>query len=229
MGGVFPLHDSIHRPAGGSGEAGSPGPESEGERQPSLAQELDDLIQLAASICTAPIALISLVDSGRPQISSKLDLTPSQTERLGSFCSESVLSDAPLIVLDARADERFADHPTVTGAPHVRFYCGVPLTEPGGQRIGTLAVIDVVPREFAPEQLDALRLLVSRAVDHLTLVRRHRELLATVGPRPAEAPPLSPAGGGTDLNALQEAAARQALGSSVRENATGRCLGECDR
>lgn len=144
---------------------------------------LDDLVQLAAYICHAPFAVISLVDADRHWFKSKIRLTEPQTSRIITFCAHTILSDALFVVPDASVDDRFTDNPLVTGDPHIRFYCGAPLTTPEGRHIGTLGVIDREPRNLSPEQLDALRVLSRQVVSHLNLNGRYKELLTVVGAR----------------------------------------------
>ena len=146
-------------------------------------QALDDLVHLAASICQAPIAVISLVDAERQWFKSKVGLTETQTARIIAFCAHTILGDDLLVVPDAQADPRFTANPLVVGEPHIRFYCGAPLTTPEGHRIGTLGVIDRVPRELVLEQREAMRVLSHQVMDHLNLGRRHKELVAAVGER----------------------------------------------
>lgn len=71
----------------------------------------------------------------------------------------------------------------MTGEPHIRFYCGAPLVTPEGHRIGSLSVIDLVPRGLSEEQREAMRVLSHQVMDHLTLDRRHRELIQAVKER----------------------------------------------
>ncbi|MEK7783982.1 MAG: GAF domain-containing protein, partial [Chloroflexota bacterium] len=137
---------------------------------------LDDLVHLASYICRTPIAVVSLVDSDRQWFKSKIGLTATETSRYIAFCSHTILGPDLMIVPDALADERFADNPLVTGNPHVRFYCGAPLTTPEGFRIGTLSVIDHVPRTLTEEQLEALQVLSRQVIEHLMLNRSLKEL-----------------------------------------------------
>jgi PAS domain S-box-containing protein len=146
-------------------------------------KELDDLVHLASYICRTPIAVISLIDSDRQWFKSKIGLTATQTDRIVAFCSHTILGPDLLVVPDALADARFADNPLVTGDPHIRFYCGAPLSTPEGYQIGTLSVIDHVPRELSSEQLEALRVLSRQVMEHLTLDRQHRELIQAVNDR----------------------------------------------
>ncbi|MES1183980.1 MAG: GAF domain-containing protein, partial [Myxococcales bacterium] len=136
----------------------------------------DGLTQLAASILDVPIALISLVDVDRQWFKSRYGLDASQTPRDVSFCGHVVASDKYLVVPDAFLDDRFADNPLVTGAPHVRFYAGMPLRTPDGFVLGTLCAIDHRERRVSEGQLRSLELLADQVVALLELRRRSRLL-----------------------------------------------------
>lgn len=73
---------------------------------------------------------------------SCVGLDVGQTERNISFCGHTILAREPLIIANAETDPRFADNPLVTGEPHIRFYAGIPLSDPDGHRLGTFCVID---------------------------------------------------------------------------------------
>src|SRR3974377_1566274 len=138
----------------------------------------DDLTELAARICEAPMALISLVDEKRQWFKSKVGLTLEETPRDISFCAHAIKQSDLFIVPDATQDPRFANSPLVVADPKIRFYAGAPLITPDGYALGTLCIIDTVPRELRPDQQQALRILARHVVSQLELRRRSRELAA---------------------------------------------------
>jgi signal transduction histidine kinase/CheY-like chemotaxis protein len=135
--------------------------------------EYDEVAQLAAEICQAPIALVSLVDSDRQWFKANVGLPEPETPRRLSFCAHAIserTSDL-FIVRDALADPRFADNPIVTGEPRVRFYAGAPLITTDGWALGTLCVIDHRPRDLTATQLQALRTLRRQVVNAFEIRR----------------------------------------------------------
>ncbi len=137
----------------------------------------DDMTDLAAHICEAPIALISLVDEDRQWFKSRVGLSEQETSRDISFCAHAILQNGLFIVPDATQDPRFKDNPLVTGKQKIRFYAGVPLKSPDGYALGTLCVLDQKPREMRPEQKRALMVL-ARLVQTQLELRRHAKQIA---------------------------------------------------
>lgn len=140
----------------------------------------DDLTRLATYICRTPIAAITLIDSDRQWLKSKIGISESQTPRDVAFCSHAILESGIMVVPDALDDVRFRDNPLVTDGPKLRFYAGSPITTSGGYKLGTLCVIDTVPRELSNGQMAALRVLGRQVMMQMELRRENRELRAKV-------------------------------------------------
>ena len=124
----------------------------------------DAITRLAAQVTGRPIALIGLVDADRTWFKSRVGLDAAQSPRDISFCNAAITADDIFEVPDAQADPRFADNPLVTGAPHVRFYAGMPLRV-AGLAMGTVCVVDHEPYRLDPTQRDALRQLAHLAIE----------------------------------------------------------------
>lgn len=139
-------------------------------------QAFDDLTLLAAHVCHAPVALISLVDTERQWFKSRIGWDVSETPRDVAFCAHAIVAPGSLVVRDTLADERFAHNPLVLAEPYIRFYAGAPLRTADGHALGTLCVIDHVPREFTAEQRDALEALSRQVTAQLELRRCQAQL-----------------------------------------------------
>jgi signal transduction histidine kinase len=132
----------------------------------------DDLTRLAAQVCGTPIALISLIDECRQWFKSKVGLDVESTTRDVAFCAHAILQPNEILIIpDTLLDQRFATNPLVTSDPHIRFYAGVPLITPEGYALGTLCVIDRIPRQFSLEQVESLRTLSRQVMTQLELRR----------------------------------------------------------
>jgi signal transduction histidine kinase len=139
---------------------------------------LDALTQFASQIAETPIALISLTDETRQWFKSRVGLDLTEIPRDWAPCAHAVATGENIVCPDMRLDDRFADNPLVKGPPHLRFYAGMALVTPRGTVLGTLAVIDTVPRTLTEFQQQALTLLARQTVDQLELRTAYRELAA---------------------------------------------------
>jgi EAL domain-containing protein (putative c-di-GMP-specific phosphodiesterase class I)/GAF domain-containing protein len=154
---------------------------------------LDCIVEFAGKLLNAPIVLISLVDQSRQWFKARVGLDVAETPREQSFCALAIKEPGVMIVPDAMKDSRFSDNPLVLGPPYVRFYAGAPLKAPGGLKIGTLCVIDTVPRSAFTEneqsilcdmaEMVMIRLETLRSIGYvnpLTGLLNHNGFLETI-------------------------------------------------
>jgi len=138
-------------------------------------ERFDNITRLTKHVFGVPIAVVSLVDENRQWFKSCIGIPVSQTDRAISFCGHTILEDAALVVADTHLDERFSDNPLVTGEPKIRFYAGQPIHAPNGHKLGSLCIIDTVPRNLSQDEISVLK-------DFARLVERELAItyLATV-------------------------------------------------
>lgn len=149
-------------------------------------QSFDDLVTLAAYVCRAPIAMLSLVDDHRQWFKSKVGVEIGETPRDISFCSRAIEQEDLFLVPDALEDPRFRDNPLVVNEPHIRFYAGAPLINEDGFALGTLCVVDRQPRELDESQKEALKSLRSLALAQIELRQNLRLLKDALNDRTKE-------------------------------------------
>lgn len=109
----------------------------------------DRLTRLACSALRVPVALVVLIDEERQWFKSRVGIEVTETPRDIAFCHYTINQPDQMVVTDALLDVRFCSNPLVTGAPHIRFYAGHPIRTVDGHIVGTLCIIDSVPRTFS--------------------------------------------------------------------------------
>lgn len=127
----------------------------------------DRYTRITARIFDMPIALISLVDKYRQWFKSAEGLEADETPRDISFCGHAILGDGVFEVRNTRRDPRFRDNPLVIEQPHIRFYAGAPLETPNGHKLGTLCIIDRVPRHLTDDEKTMLKNLADMVVGEM--------------------------------------------------------------
>lgn len=132
-----------------------------------------DMLQLAADICSVPMAMVTSYIGGRIYIDYQHGIVG--TAPIG-FCAQAVLQDDLLEVPDALQDARFSSLQVVQQAPFVRFYVGAPLISPTGKRLGTLALFDVRPRILDDVLRTRIKTLANQVMVHLELRQQYQEL-----------------------------------------------------
>jgi len=131
-------------------------------------ERFDRITRIAKALFQVPIAQVSLVDSQRQWFKSCTGLPVTETSREVSYCGHAILYDDVFVIEDSHQDQRFNDNPMVLGSPHIRFYAGAQLTMPSGHTLGTLCLVDDVPRTFTQEQRSLLKDLAAIVIQELS-------------------------------------------------------------
>jgi serine phosphatase RsbU (regulator of sigma subunit)/GAF domain-containing protein len=148
--------------------------------------DMEYFAQRARTLLGVPVALVSLVEAdqqvfpgmaGLPEPWASKRCTPLSH----SFCQHVVLTAEPLVITDARDEPRVRDNLAIPDLGVVA-YAGMPLTDVDGQVLGSLCAIDVQPRAWTADELDALTDLARacsttirlRLADHLAERERAR-------------------------------------------------------
>lgn len=159
-----------------------PLPENEEKRLLALAEydlvdtppteDFNRLVDLAARVFQVPIVLISLVAKDRQFFKARVGIDMCDTPRDESFCAHAIVEDEILFIPDALNDPRFNSNPLVLGPPFIRFYAGKQLVAPSGEKLGTVCLIDKVPRpSFSQIEQDNLEDLAALVMDRMEMHR----------------------------------------------------------
>jgi GAF domain-containing protein len=137
----------------------------------------DDIVSMASLMCATPIALVTLITEDRQWFKARMGLDMSETPRDHAFCAHAIRDPSTIMVVqDATKDPRFMHNPLVVGEPGIRFYAGAPLLTPSGAALGTVCVIDRVPRQLTPAMAQGLQALARQAGELLALRRANSDL-----------------------------------------------------
>ena len=127
----------------------------------------DALTRLAARVCLTPVAVVSLIDGERLWFKSVHGLGTRTMDSSNSFCCEAANTKRLLEVPDPTIDPRFADHPLVIGQLGIRYHAGAPIMH-GDVAVGTVCVLDYVPRRLDRHALGSLSEMANIAASMLT-------------------------------------------------------------
>ena len=115
---------------------------------------LEELVRRACEATGVAIAWLSLFDGERERMVAAAGIAPRELAHAESFAFAPG-SAPPFFMEDARRSP-FKAHPWVGAARGVRFIGAVPLVTPEGLAVGSLTVLDRVPRVLSAHALSAL-------------------------------------------------------------------------
>ena len=131
----------------------------------------DDIVQLVGQLLDAPIVAVNLIDAGRQWFKSEMGLGVREMPLDDSICKFALLETERMVVPDTLEDPRFACNPLVTDGPGLRFYAGEVLRSADGFALGTLCVLDTVPRPLGltPLQGQILHTMAQQVLTQMEL------------------------------------------------------------
>lgn len=144
-------------------------------------ERIDRITRIAQEMFDVPMVSVTLLDGDRQWRKSEIGLGGREAPREDAFCDFTVREGRTVVVPDATQDPRWARNPFVEGDPHLRFYAGHPLSARGGERIGTLCILDTKPRHLDARQERMLRdlsgwvqseIVAERELDDAVVVQR---------------------------------------------------------
>ncbi len=135
-------------------------------------EAFDRVVRLACAALSAPMGAITFIESERQWIKAEQGLGVHETPRDISFCTHALTGDDVMVVEDASRDPRFASNPFVMSKDGIRFYAGAPLTTREGYKLGTLCVVDHIPRKIHKRERGLLKDMAAIVVGEMELRRR---------------------------------------------------------
>lgn len=141
-------------------------------------QDFDELARLASIVCDVPIVLISLMDDCTQHFLAHHGVDLEEVPREETFCQFLLENEPyePLIIGDTLQDSRFSSNKYVQNEPNIRFYAGFPLITKDNFLIGSLCIIDRVPRELTPKQFEAISCLINQTLQIVELQKNKFDL-----------------------------------------------------
>ena len=130
---------------------------------------LDRITALAAQLVGVPVALLDFVETNRIWSKSHFGTDVTEYKLELGFCASAILGDDPYVINDAKTDARCAGHPLAQDENGIRFYAAIPLKTHDNYNVGTLCVVDFIPRQITPDQLKILQELANISISFVEL------------------------------------------------------------
>lgn len=132
-------------------------------------ESFDRITRMVRRTLKVGMSTVTFLDGHRQWFKSRQGVEICEGDRKDALCDVTIREAMPLIVPDTTQDPRFADNPLVTGAPHLRFYAGIPLRTRDGHNIGTLCAMDTQPRILTSDEIETLDDLARTVMTELEL------------------------------------------------------------
>lgn len=138
----------------------------------------DKIALLASQIFNTKNAFVTFVDEHRVYFKANIgDFQASEVSREDSLCSLAILDEKMTVFNDTHSVPDLLKNPFVTATNGIRFYAGTPLKSPEGYSMGTVCVIDSVPKEVTEHQMAMLRTLSDIVMNKLESRLRYNTII----------------------------------------------------
>lgn len=147
-------------------------PEAEIQPPPSPLNDLDRLAQIAAALCSAPMAFVATFDETTQWLRAKVGIEVDSTARSDAICNTVFDAGDAVVICDLIVDPRTSCNPIVSDMG-LRFYAGHPIRDQEGEIIGTICVMDHDPRPqgLTLAEIDGLCALSEQAATMIDMRR----------------------------------------------------------
>ena len=137
---------------------------------------LDDLAEVAAKVCNAPVAGIAFTTEDRIWIHARYGIREVELPLGALPATPPFRAHSVYEVSDTRSNVAFVpDGVVISGRPYL-FYAAAPLATPAGVRIGSLFLLDAPTRRLTPFQLQTLTILGRQAMTVIELNHSMRQM-----------------------------------------------------
>ncbi|MGN7292952.1 GAF domain-containing protein [Rhizobium sp. SAFR-030] len=139
-------------------------------------ESFDRLVELATRTFQAPMAMFTLLTSSQQWFKALTGFDAGATPRDWAFCNYTLAANQLTVFEDLSTDARFANNPMIQEPHHFRFYAGAPVRDENGYALGSICIIDRVPRSFGPDDRNALTTLSEAASNIIKWRAQERQL-----------------------------------------------------
>lgn len=132
----------------------------------SYEDELLDLVQMAATTASCPVAMVCARDNSNFSLSAKYGTSINELSEIKLLTKAG--REKRLVVKDGNADE--------IQEPDIAFYAAIPFSLPQRNLFGVLCVFDSKQKRLSKNKTDMLRLIAGQIEKNLELLQKNEEL-----------------------------------------------------
>ncbi|TVZ28537.1 hypothetical protein JM83_3669 [Gillisia sp. Hel_I_86] len=137
-------------------------------------EDFNQLTFLAATICHAPTAFLSIIDRDLVWLKSKTGIEIDEIERKKAFAQRTLESKEDLFCINYSDAPHVFDEAGKHYHDHYKFYIGLPLKNTEGYTIGVLSVLDTKERQLKKYQVEGLQALANQCMKLFEFAKQNK-------------------------------------------------------